>query len=152
MERPNHSSSTTWRRQLRREPFLSRGGCAICSGALAHWGRGDAPPPRLSVQVAPTQHPVHTFLAQTDLLFSASSLYFGPHPQKTRKIHSLWTLASRQRTYREDPGVVSLSLLTQSFPKHREAHRAFGARPAAPRTTAFCAARRRDAVILSHPR
>lgn len=50
------------------------------SGAL---GKGRRP--RLSVQVAPTQHPVHTFLAQTDLLFSASSLYFGPHPPKKQE-------------------------------------------------------------------
>lgn len=126
MERTNHSSSTTWRRQLRREPFLGRGGCAICSGALAHWGRGDAPPPALACKSPPhSTQCIHSWPRPIYCLAPAPSTLVLT-PPKNRKIHSLWTLAFRQRTYREDPGVVSLSLLTQSYPKHREHTRPSG--------------------------
>lgn len=85
MERTNHSSSTTWRRQLRREPFLGRGGCAICSGALAHWGRGDAPPPALACKSPPhSTQCIHSWPRPIYCLAPAPSTLVLT-PQKTGK-------------------------------------------------------------------
>lgn len=153
MERRNHSSSTTWRPQLRRrEPRFGRGGCAICRGELAHRGRGDAPPHSLACKSPPhSTHSNHPW--PNTLCCLAPALCFAHHPEKPRKSTAPAPARSaREPTVKTRAGAVSLSLLYVLLLETQGALTAFGARPAALSTIAFCAARRGDAVILSHPR
>lgn len=122
--------------QVQRHGDGSSGGSLALPGegapsAAARWRIEEgAMPPHPSLECkSPPQSTQSIHSSPKPLCCLAPALCFGPHPEKPRKIHSLRTRAFRQRTYREDPGVVSLSLLLQFHPKHREHTRPSGLGP-----------------------